>query len=144
MMVKDLAEAARKAKPGIKINIHTVPWRKGDFGGAAEAVAGQDIVQLAGFADYISPMCYHHMVERSPEWVHSVVADIFDRTQSSIIPSIQVDKAYTERELSAAEFKAALDEALKPPSRGVIFWNWDALAKSPEKKQSVQSIPRRE
>lgn len=142
--VKDLAEAARKIKPGIKINVHTVPWREEDFGGAAEAVAGQNVVQLAGLVDYISPMCYHHMVERSPEWIHSVVADVFDRTRGDVIPSIQVDKTYTERELSAAEFKAALDEAMKPPSKGVIFWNWDALAKSTEKKQSVQSITRRE
>jgi len=33
----------------------------------------------------------------------------------------------------------ALTEALKPPSVGVVFWNWDALDKSPEKKDAVRA-----
>jgi hypothetical protein len=35
------------------------------------------------------------------------------------------------------EFTRALDEALRPPSGGVIFWNWDALAKEPRKKAAA-------
>ena len=139
-MVKDLAEAAKIIKPDIKINVHTVPWRKEDFGGAIEAVAGQDIARIAGLVDYISPMCYHHMVGRAPDWIHSVVADVFDRSRGSVIPSIQVDKAYIEKDLSASEFKTALAEALKPPSKGVFFWNWVALEKSTEKKDAVKSL----
>ncbi|HPH44957.1 MAG TPA: hypothetical protein PL086_10955, partial [Candidatus Aminicenantes bacterium] len=57
---------------------------------------------------------------------------------------IQVGHAYTEREVSAGEFKAALNEALKPPSRGVVFWNWDALAASPEKQKFVRLLAGKE
>ncbi|MHB8056006.1 MAG: glycoside hydrolase family 10 protein, partial [Candidatus Aminicenantales bacterium] len=96
-MVKDLVAAAKAVKPDIKINVHTVPWRKGDFGGAIEAVAGQDIARIAGFVDYFSPMCYHHMVGRNPDWIHDVVQDVFDRGGRDVLPSIQVDKAYVEK-----------------------------------------------
>lgn len=137
---RDLAAAARQVKPGIKINVHLVPWRADDFGGAARAVAGQDPALLEASADVLSPMAYHHMVGHTPVWIHSVVEDLSSRTGAAVLPSIQVDRAYTDRELSAEEFKSALDEALKPPSRGVVFWNWDALAASPEKRKCVRQI----
>jgi len=138
-MIKDLAEAARQVKPDVKINVHTVPWRREDFGGAMRIIAAQDLALIASLADYLSPMCYHHMLLRPPAWIHSVVADVSDWTKGQVVPSIQVDKAYIEADLSASEFKAALAEALKPPSRGVVFWNWDTLEKSPEKKDAVEA-----
>jgi len=138
-MVKDLAETARKVKPNVKINVHTVPWRREDFSGAIRGIAAQDLALIAPLTDYLSPMCYHHMLLRPPGWIHSVVADVSDWTQGQVLPSIQVDKAYIESDLSASEFKAALAEALKPPSKGVVFWNWDALEKSPEKKAAVEA-----
>lgn len=139
-MVKDLAEGARQVKPNIKITIHTVPWRREDFGGAIKIIAGQDLAQIAPLVDYISPMCYHHMVLRDPAWVHSVVEDVYDWTKGQVLPSIQVGEAYITAKLSSAEFKDALAEALKPPSEGVVFWNWDALDKSPEKKEAVRAV----
>jgi hypothetical protein len=139
-MVKLLASAAREVKPSIKINIHTVPWREGDFGGGIEAVPGQDVVRLAPLVDFISPMCYHHMVRRTPAWVHSVAQDIYDRTHGRILPSIQVDKAYIDDPYTLAQFREAVTEALKPPSLGVIFWSWDALNKAPDRKEALSSI----
>ena len=139
-MAKVLADEARRIKPSIKINIHTVPWRKDDFGGAGRAVAGQDLERLGQLADFISPMAYHHMVRRPPEWVHSVTQDAFDRTGGRVLPSIQVDKAYIEDAYTLEEFKKALAEALKPPSAGVVFWSWDALNKSPERTEAVRAL----
>ena len=137
--VKDLVGAARSIEPGLKINVHTVPWRKEDFGGAIETIAGQDLARIGGLVDYLSPMCYHHMVGRLPDWIHDVVRDVFDRGRIGVLPSIQVDKAYVEKDLSAEEFEAALAEALKPPSRGVLLWNWIALERSPEKQRIVRA-----
>jgi hypothetical protein len=139
-MVKTLADEARRIKPSIKINIHTVPWRKDDFGGAGRAVAGQDLVRLAPLVDFISPMVYHHMVRQTPEWVHSVTQDAYDRTRGRVLPSIQVDKAYIEAPYTLEEFKQALAEALKPPSAGVVFWSWDALNRSPERTEAVRAL----
>jgi len=140
--VRELAAAARRTKPGIRINLHAVPWRADDFGGAVRAVAGQDLARLAPLVDFISPMCYHHMVKRTPEWVHAVVEDAARTTGAAILPSIQVKEAYIPGPETPAEFRAALLEALKPPSRGVVFWNWAALAESPEKLAAVRDVVR--
>jgi hypothetical protein len=138
--VERLAKAAREVKPGITVNLHAVPWRHDDFGGAVRSVAGQDLVRLAPLVDLISPMCYHHMVRRSPAWVHDVVADISSRTRAKVLASTQVSAAYVDQPLSPGEFRAAAEEALKPPSIGVVFWSWDALAKSSEKRAVLRHL----
>ena len=138
--VERLAKAAREAKPSVQINLHAVPWRGDDFDGAVRAVAGQDLVRLAPFVDLISPMCYHHMVGRDPAWVRDVVSDISSRTGAKVLASTQVSEAYVDQALPPEEFLAAAAEAIKPPSTGVVFWSWDALAGSPEKRVLLRRL----
>jgi len=139
-IVESLAGEARRIKPDIKINVHAVPWRAGDFGDAARVVAGQDLALMARHADYVSPMCYHHMVKRPPAWIASVVGDVARRVDVPVLPSIQVKEAYLAEPESPEEFREALTEALKPPSAGVVFWNWPSLAESPEKLAAVRTV----
>lgn len=136
-LARSIADEARAIKPKLRVNIHSVPWRETDFGGAIKVIAGQDLAALAATADMISPMCYWHMLKRKPPWIREVVDDVYSRTKSLVIPSIQVGNAYLNDKVSVEEFNEALEEALRPPSGGVIFWNWDALAKEPEKKAAV-------
>ena len=139
--VARLATAAREAMPSVKINLHTVPWRSADFGGAIRSVAGQDLTRLAPLVDIISPMAYHHMVRQTPAWIHDVVEDISAQAEGApVLPSIQVAEAYVKEPLPAAEFEAALEQALKPPSIGVVLWSWDALSKSPEKQALLKRL----
>jgi len=138
--VERLAKAAREVRPSIRVNLHAVPWRHDDFGGAVRAVAGQDLPRLAPFLDLISPMCYHHMVRQPPAWVHDVVAEISFRTGAKVLASTQVSEAYVEQALPADEFEAAAAAALEPPSIGVVLWSWDALAKSPEKQALLSRL----
>jgi len=140
-VVSRFVRAAREARPSVKINLHAVPWRRDDFGGAVRSVAGQDLARLAPLVDLVSPMTYHHMVRRTPAWVHDVVADAADLAGGvPVLPSIQVDRAYVDEDLPPAEFRAALDQALRPPSRGVVLWSWAALAGSPGKKAVLRSV----
>jgi uncharacterized lipoprotein YddW (UPF0748 family) len=139
-MVGSIAREARQIKPDILINIHMVPWRENDYGGAQRSIAGQDPEALGTLSDYLSPMCYFHMLKRKPSWVNSVVNDLKERSSAKILPSIQVAKAYLDTEVSPADFREALTEALKPPSSGVVFWSWEALEKSPEKKEIVRTF----
>lgn len=139
-MVKDIAEEARKIKPDIIINVHAVPWREDDFGGAIKIIAGQDFAEIAQYTDFLSPMCYSHMLKRKPSWINSVVKDIYSQTNSKIIPSIQVKEAYLKDKLSRSEFQKSLAEALKAPSKGVVFWSWEALEKDPEKKGEIKAL----
>ena len=132
--VKEMVDAIKSVDPAIKINFHAVPWKSTDFDGGIRSIAGQGLKLIEPFVDYISPMCYHHMVIQSPEWIHEVVNDIALQTPGEkILPSIQVSKAYLETSISESEFRDALNESLLPPSKGVIFWSWEALEKSPEK-----------
>jgi hypothetical protein len=136
-MVREISEEVRRARPGIRLNVHLVPWRKADFDGGRKFVAGQDIAAIAPYIDTLSPMAYAHMTKRPPDWVASVVEDIRRAAPNPILPSIQVKEAYLTEKVSPAEFEASLVEALKPPAAGVVFWNWDALAESSEKQASV-------
>lgn len=139
-MAEAIAGAAREEKPDILVNIHLVPWGKGDFGGAIRNVAGQDIKTLSGFSDFLSPMTYAHMVMQSPSWVHDIVEDMFMQTGATILPSIQVGQAYLDTEFDLEEFRETMEAALLPPSAGVVIWSWDHLAAEPEKADLFKDI----
>ncbi|KPK96403.1 hypothetical protein AMJ80_00270 [bacterium SM23_31] len=136
-MVKEIADVARMVKPSIKINLHAVPWRSNDYNGAIKTVIGQNLVDLGSYVDFISPMCYHHMLKRETSWIHDVITDFFEQTHNQILPSIQVSKAYLQNDLTVEEFEGAIKQSLKIPSAGVVFWNWDAIAASPAKKAII-------
>lgn len=137
-MVLEISKAAREVKPGILINVHLLPWAADDFRGAIKTVAGQDVRALSEICDYLSPMTYAHMVKQNPPWIHSIVEDLYLQTGSQVLPGIQVDKAYLDTELDRQEFEQSLEEAIRPPSHGVVFWSWESLVESPEKIQVVQ------
>jgi len=139
-MVKNLAEQAKKVKPGLKVNVHAVPWRENDFGGANIGVAAQDLQKIAPYADYISPMCYSQMLKRDAGWIASVVADMDHRAPGMVLPSIQVYPYYIDRPFTAADFKQCVEDALKPPSRGVVFWSWPMLEKDSARMEVVREV----
>lgn len=142
--VKEIAGEIKKTDPSVLVNIHTVPWRERDFGGAIKIVAGQDLAAMHDYADFFSPMCYSHMLKREPSWIHSVVQDVYKQTNGRVIPSIQVSKAYLEKNFTPEEFQDALVEALKYPSAGVIFWSWEALDKDRERKDAIKAVLNKE
>jgi hypothetical protein len=140
-MVEDIVREARSVDPALKINLHAVPWARTDFGGAILRNAGQDFSSLSRLGDYLSPMCYAHMLERPARWIHSMVVRLADESAAPILPSIQVGEAYRPGvAFTAAEFEEHLREALEPPSRGVVLWSWEALAKDPEKRRVVRAV----
>ena len=140
-MTEEIVRAARGVDPALAINLHAVPWRRTDFGGAILRNAGQDFPSLSKLVDYLSPMCYAHMLERPPDWIHSVVVRLAKDSAAPVLPSIQVGEAYRPGvAFTAAEFEQQLREALKPPSRGVVFWSWEALAKEPDKRRVVRDV----
>lgn len=69
-----------------------------------------------------------------------MVEDVYSLTNSQVIPSIQVKEAYINKTLTPSEFRDSMVEALKPPSKGVIFWSWENLEKSPGKKELIKTV----
>lgn len=139
-MAEAIALAAREEKPDILVNIHLVPWAKEDFNGAIQKVAGQNIRALSQFSDYLSPMTYAHMVKQEPSWVHHIVEDIYMQTGGTILPSIQVGKAYLETDYDLEEFRETMEAAMDLPSSGVVLWSWEHLIAEPAKVDLFKDI----
>lgn len=142
-MTGEVVAAARAAKPDLEVALHAVPWRRHDYGGAVHRIAGQDHELLAKRVDYLSPMAYAHMLHRPPRWIRSVVRTLAATSHAKVLPSIQVQEAYRPGEpLSVDEFGQSLQEALRPPSAGVVLWSWDGLKKEPQKQKTLRSVLR--
>ncbi len=142
-MAAEISDAVRDIDPDILINLHIVPWRRDDYNGAIEHVAGQDVAALSEIADFLSPMAYSFMLRRPPEWIASVVEDIDQVADCPVLPSIQVAPAYREGEVfSGAKFEGALRAALEPPSAGVVFWSWDHIEADPERAEIIRRVVR--
>jgi hypothetical protein len=137
-----IIQATKAVKPNLRVNLHVVPWRTGDFDGAISRIAGQDRATLGRLADYLSPMCYSHMLYRPPEWIASVVRDVAEAGDCPVLPSIQVAPAYREEALSLGQFEADLRAALEPPSAGVVLWKWDDIAADPAKAAVIRKVLR--
>jgi hypothetical protein len=134
-MVKDIADKVHSVKPNTKINVHAVPWRDADFGGANIRVAAQDLQKIAPYADYISPMCYSQMLKRDADWIASVVTEMDRKARGKILPSIQVYPYYIDDPFSVDDFRRCVDAALRAPSQGVVFFSWPLFEKDPERME---------
>ncbi|MGE5360147.1 MAG: hypothetical protein ACM3NQ_14115 [Bacteroidales bacterium] len=144
-VAQNLEAAARQAKPGIQVNLHAVPWRTNDFGGAIRRVAGQDFKALSQLTDFLSPMCYTLMLHRDASWIRSVVQDIGSMSTCPILPSIQVRPEYPGDDvMSTRDFTDAVKSALAAPSRGVILWSWEHLVQEPEKMAALKKLTGRD
>ena len=126
--VEGVVREARRAAPGVKVNLHLVPWGESDYENGAIRVVGQDVRALGPLADFVSPMCYAHMLYRDPEWVGRVTRELAARVAVPVLPSIEVKESYRREPLTKEFFAAALAAALAPPSRGVVLWSWPPLS----------------
>jgi hypothetical protein len=136
--VEGVVREARRVAPGVKINLHLVPWGESEYEDGPIRVAGQDARALAALVDFVSPMCYAHMLYREPAWVGRVTRELAARVAVPVLPSIEVKESYRQEPLADAFFAAALDAALAPPSAGVVFWSWPPLSKR-EARQGIVS-----
>jgi len=74
-------------------------------------------------------------------WIRSAVKEIMEVSSCPVLPSIQVRPDYPDDlAMSTADFKAAVEAALAPHSRGVVFWSWEHLAKEPEKLAVLERL----
>ena len=73
--------------PGIPMGIDCVPAIKAD----RERLLGQRLPDLAQYADYLSPMLYHHILGKSPTWITDALDEFAGDTSASLLPFLQVD-----------------------------------------------------
>ena len=139
-MIRELSDQVHAIRKEIIINVHIVPWRNDDFNNGIIKIAGQDLETIRSYTDYISPMCYSQMVKQDAQWISEVVKDMDLKAAGKILPSIQVYPYYIDRQLTAADFRLCMQEALKPPSQGVVFFSWPLFEKDSSRMDVVREV----
>lgn len=137
-MVRDLTEAIKVVAPNTKFNLHAVPWRTDDYQGAARNVTCQNLPELSKMVDYISPMCYTHMLYRSAAWVDSLVVDFKAQGINNVLPCLQVGLSYRTEEFAPKAFDACVKSSRINQANGLVLWSWEMLAKDLEKQKSIK------
>jgi len=119
----------RKEFPYLQSNIHAVPFTDTEWDGAIKTIIGQDFALLADRVDFISPMTYNIMCRRPPQWINDITTDIVNVINGRIpvVPTIQ---GTTSASFTDSDFEEALISALKPPSSGVVLWQFERLTES--------------
>ncbi|MBK9388654.1 MAG: hypothetical protein IPN68_00170 [Bacteroidetes bacterium] len=139
-MVKELYEESHRIKTDILVNVHVVPWRSDDYNNGKIRIAGQDLVAMSAYTDFVSPMCYSQMLGRDAEWISDVVSDMNNSVSGKVLPSIQVYPYYIEKSFTTQDFKRCVEESLKPPSRGVVFFSWPLFEKDSTRMKVVSDV----
>jgi hypothetical protein len=62
------------------------------------------------------------------------------RISGKVLPSIQVYPYYIKSSFNTADFKQCLEEALKKPSRGVVFFSWPLFVMDSSRMEVVRGI----
>lgn len=124
--VKSVKELIIESGNSHKLGLFVVPWEDKEFGAGIKRVVSQDFAQLSNYADQISPMLYHKMCGKSPEWIREKV-EYFWNVGLPFLPIVQTESM--PEEISTAEFQQVLDNAVASPSSGVcVFYLADLLS----------------
>ena len=113
-------------KRPLKLGLFLVPWTKGERGNAVCYLLGQDPFQLSGFADVISPMVYHRMCGKSPEWVGFMTAYYKETASGQVWPIVQ------SVDCSAKEFGEAVTWAWRGGADGVLVYSFRSSDYDPQ------------
>jgi len=135
--IEKILSELRKEFPHLQSNIHAVPYTDTDHNGAIKSIFGQDFVHLSNRIDLISAMTYHRMMERPAQWINDVTSDIVNVVNGKIpvVPTIQ---GATSSSVTDSDFEEALISAIKPPSAGVVIWQFERL--TPERIEIIDRI----
>jgi uncharacterized lipoprotein YddW (UPF0748 family) len=135
-------EARREIKaidPTIKVSIHLIPWSERTFQNALLWIVGQDVTALAEYTDYFSPMIYHKLIGFPNDYIHTLTSELYEKTQKSILPSIQTAQIDSEGDISPEEFQQSLNFAFLSPSCGTLIFCWDDLFMRENATPSIRS-----
>lgn len=137
-LVAQIAEQIKEHLPHIKLSLHIVPWFQQEHNKALTTLVGQDIKALSKHVDILSPMCYAHMLHKSPNWISLYLQELQTLTSKPIVPSIQVSTCYRDDKLSESSFIDYINAISHSNVNGLIYWSWENLEKAPEKKELIK------
>jgi hypothetical protein len=131
-------ETIDQVRTDLTLGLFGVPWRLSDWGGAIRSVIAQDYRALGAYVDVFSPMVYHLMCGRSPEWIGQVTEEVARLSGKPVWPIIQsVDHP---KELSVQAYSRAIEIGLHhPASDGVLVFTLEG-ALSEGKLRATKSV----
>lgn len=107
-------------RPELLLGLFGIPWTPDEMDGAIRRIAGQDFSALSPHIDVFSPMVYHRLCGKSPEWVVEVTRSIQEQTQKTVWPIVQAVSEPTH--LPPGEFRAVIHEAAEASGKGILLF----------------------
>jgi len=137
-----VAQARRlrdRLRPRLTLGLFGVPWRPEDHGEAIREIIGQDYGALSQSVDVFSPMAYHLMVGRKPDWVGKVVDKTREMTGRPVWPVVQsVDQPRT---LAPSQYGQVLRVAKESGGRdGLIVFTAEGVLEDRDKLEETKRI----
>ena len=133
--VREVHEHIATSGRTIELGLFAIPWRQTDYNGAVRSIIGQDFAALSRYIDVFGVMAYHKFTDHPVGWIHEVVDEISQLTQSTVMPLVQ--SLDTPFEVPPREFAAALQAGMLPPSSGVMVFHFEDMLHNQLKTQSL-------
>jgi hypothetical protein len=138
-----IISALRSACPSSQIWIKTVPWKETDMDGAILSSPGQDVPALGKLVDGIAPMAFTHILNQTPAWKETLLAEVKKLTGKPLLSYLQVDKVIRDEEITPQQFENELKQGLCEDYAGIAIFHYEQLVQATEKirllKQGLQN-----
>ncbi|MEX2232142.1 MAG: hypothetical protein WD824_08280 [Cyclobacteriaceae bacterium] len=144
--VSDMKAIVKERRPGAILGIYYCPWYPDDFDGAHYRILGLDMKELARIADVFSPMLYHQMMDRPPDWVAEYVnrldeAGITNGTKPLIWPIVQAHSK--PGIITTEEFRQVMWNGSRAPSSGIMMFTLHSMISEPGKLEVMKDLFRK-
>ena len=143
--VHGMKSIVRGVRPKALLGIYYCPWYPDDFNGAQYRILGLDMKALAQIADVFSPMLYHHMMERSPDWVGEYIKWLHTQGIAGEKPLIwPIVQAHNKPGvITTEEFRQVMWNGSRAPSSGIMMFTLHTLISEPGKLEVMKDLFRK-
>ena len=142
--VSSMKMIVREMQPDALVGIFYCSWYPEDYDSALYRTLGIDVEAFAEMADVLSPMLFHKMKDRSPEWVGEYtnwlggVIEASVENEPVVWPIVQAHDNPVE--VTPEEFRQVMVEGSKSPSSGIMMFSDQSLLENPEKIKAMRQL----
>jgi len=142
--VAGMKSIVRELQPDALVGIFYCSWFPEDYDSALYRTLGIDVEAFAEMADVLSPMLFHKMKDRSPEWVGEYtnwlggVIEASVENEPLVWPIVQAHDNPVE--VTPEEFRQVMVEGTKSPSSGIMMFSDQSLLDNPEKIKVMRQL----
>jgi hypothetical protein len=131
-------------KPGTLLGLYHCPWADDEFDGARRRILGLDYDLLCEPIDVFSPMVYHALMARNPQWVAENIEWFCQRIniRSGRFPKVwPIVQAYNSPyTISPEEFETVHMNGMTAKASGVMMFTTRAVADEDSKIEVMKKV----